>query len=98
MNFGSRLSSLKCRSGSEEDISNNGSDFSLKDSLSGLVDEQIQELLSKKENRIMLDGLEKASLRVEMARKELALIEEQELAAKKFREYLNQLEGKAMEV
>lgn len=92
------MRSLKCRSGSEEEISNNGSDFNFKDALSGMVDEQVQELLSKKENRVLFDGLEKASLRVEMARKELALIEEQELAAKQFREYINELEGKAMEV
>lgn len=96
--LGSRFRSLKCRSGSEEEISDNGGDFNFKDALSGMVDEQVQELLSKKENRVLLDGLEKASLRVEMARKELALIEEQELAAKQFREYINQLEGKAMEV
>ncbi|KAI9108269.1 hypothetical protein K1719_020752 [Acacia pycnantha] len=96
--LGSRLRSVKCRSGSEEEISNNGSDFNFKDALSGMVDEQVQELLSKKENRVLFDGLEKASLRVEMARKELALIEQQELAAKQFREYTNQLEGKAMEI
>lgn len=97
-NLGSRFRNLKCRSGSEEEISNNGGDFNFKDAVSGMVDEQVQELLSKKENRVLLDGLEKASLRVEMAKKELALIEEQELAAKKLREYIDQLEGKAIEV
>lgn len=97
-NLGPRFRSLKCRSGTEEEINNNGSDINFKDAVSGMVDEQVQELLSKKENRALLDGLEEASLRVEMAKKELALIEEQERAAKQFRDYINQLEGKAMEI
>lgn len=94
-----RFPHLKCRSGSEEKESGkNGSDFKFKDAVSGMVDEQVQELLSRKENRVLLDGLEEASRRVEMAKRELALIEEQELAAKKFRDYINQLEGQASEV
>ncbi|MED6143184.1 hypothetical protein PIB30_004274 [Stylosanthes scabra] len=67
-------------------------------SLSGIVNEQVEELLSKEENKSLLDGLEQASLRVEMAKKQLAFIEEQELAAKKFRDYVNKLEGQASEI
>lgn len=95
--FAPRFPSLKCRSGSEEKESGNG-ESGFNDAVSGMVDEQVQELLSRKENRALLDGLEEASWRVEVARRELALIEEQELAAKRFRDYINQLEGKASEV
>ncbi|KAL1318982.1 hypothetical protein AAHE18_15G244800 [Arachis hypogaea] len=67
-------------------------------SLTGIVNEQVGELLSKEENKSILDGLEKASLRVDMAKKQLAIIEEQELAAKKFRDYVNKLERQASEI
>ena len=63
-----------------------------------MVDEQVQELLRRKENKALLDGLEKASLRVEMAKRELAEIQKQELAAKQFSDYAKLLEGKASEV
>ncbi|KAF7824953.1 homer protein [Senna tora] len=95
--FAPRFPSLRCRSGSEENGSgNDGSNF--KDAVSGMVDEQVQELLSKEENRVLLDGLEEASRRVEIAKRELALIQEQELAAKRFRDYVNQLESQASEI
>ena len=58
----------------------------------------MEELLNRQENRVLLDGLEKASQRVEMARRELAEIERQELEAKKSRDYINQLESRASEV
>ena len=67
-------------------------------SLSGIVNEQVEELLSREENKSLLDGLEKATLRVEMAKRQLAIIQKQELAAKQFKDYVNQLEGKASEV
>lgn len=86
----SRLLILKC----------NNSDQSgdLKDALAGMVEEGVDELLKREENRGLLDGLEKASQRVESARKELAEIERQELEAKRLREYVNQLESRASEV
>lgn len=60
--------------------------------------EQVEELLKREENRDLLDGLEKASQRVEMAKRELAEIEKQELEAKLVRDYINQLESRASEV
>jgi hypothetical protein len=46
----------------------------------------------------LLGGLEKASKSVELAKRELAEIEKQELEAKLMREYVNQLESRASEV
>jgi hypothetical protein len=86
----SRVVIVKCNSSEE-----NGN---LKDALAGMVDERVQELLNREENRGLLDGLEKASQRVEMAKRELAEIEKQELEAKLMREYVNQLESRASEV
>ncbi|KAH0975104.1 hypothetical protein GBA52_017003 [Prunus armeniaca] len=77
--------------------STSGESGSLKDALSGIVGEQVEELLKKEENRDLLDGLEKASQRVEMAKRELAEIEKQELEAKLVRDYINQLESRASE-
>ncbi|KAK7850094.1 protein transport protein sec31 like protein b [Quercus suber] len=54
-----------------------GSGGNLKDALAGIVDKQVGELLNREENRVLLDGLDKASQRVEMAKKELAEIEKQ---------------------
>lgn len=70
----------------------------MKDALAGVVDERVEELLNREENKALLDGLEKASMRVEAAKRELAEIEKQELEAKKMREYINQLETRASEV
>ncbi|ESW32572.1 hypothetical protein PHAVU_002G333700 [Phaseolus vulgaris] len=81
-----------CRSSDEK-----GRD-DVKDALNGLVDEQVQELLSRKENKILLDGLEKASQRVEMAKRELELIQKQELAVKQLKDYVSQLEGEIIEI
>ncbi|KAG6788164.1 hypothetical protein POTOM_004219 [Populus tomentosa] len=87
---------IKCSSNSSEEIQpSNGNN--LKDALSGMVDKQVEELLNRQENRVLLDGLEKASQRVEMARRELAEIERQELEAKQLRDYINQLESRASE-
>lgn len=63
-----------------------------------MVDERVDELLNKEENRVLLDGLEKATQRVEKAKRELAEIEKQEIEAKMMRDYINQLESKATEV
>ncbi|XP_062146821.1 uncharacterized protein LOC133854599 [Alnus glutinosa] len=86
----SRVVIVKCNSSEESG--------NLKDALAGMVDERVQELLNREENRGLLDGLEKASQRVEMAKRELAEIEKQELEAKLMREYVNQLESRASEI
>lgn len=81
--------------------STNGSSeqsFNLKDALNDAVGERVEELLSREENKALLDGLEKASLRVEKAKRELAEIERQELEAKQMRAYVDQLEQRASEV
>ncbi|XP_050226359.1 uncharacterized protein LOC126676241 [Mercurialis annua] len=70
----------------------------LKDALSGMVDKQVEEILSRKENRMLLDGLDKASQRVERAKKELAEIQRQELEAQQMAVYINQLESRASEI
>ncbi|KAL3834904.1 hypothetical protein ACJIZ3_009640 [Penstemon smallii] len=71
---------------------------SLKNILSGMVDERVEELLNKEENRDLLNGLEQASLRVEMAKRELAAIEKQEIEAKIMKNYVTQLESRASEI
>ncbi|KAF3632816.1 putative oligopeptide transporter 7-like [Capsicum annuum] len=70
----------------------------LKDALTGMVDEKVDELLNREENKVLLDGLEKATQRVEMAKKELAEIERQELEAKLLKDYITQLETRASEI
>ncbi|XP_020208446.1 uncharacterized protein LOC109793393 [Cajanus cajan] len=85
--------SFKCCSRSSDEKERDD----VKDTVSGMVDEQVQELLSRKENKVLLDGLEKASQRVEMAKRELALIEKQEFAVKQLKDYVNQLESKVLE-
>ncbi|CAN6713330.1 unnamed protein product [Malus baccata var. baccata] len=70
----------------------------LKKALSSIVGEQVEELLKREENRELLDGLEKASQRVENAKRELAEIERQELEAKLVRDYITQLESRASEI
>lgn len=71
---------------------------SLKDILSGMVDERVEQLLNKEENRALLEGLEQASSRVENAKRQLAEIQKQEMEAKIMREYIDQLESRASEV
>ncbi|XVE58143.1 hypothetical protein DITRI_Ditri04bG0146600 [Diplodiscus trichospermus] len=85
---------LKCSSNSEEQETSNN----FKDALSGIVGKQVEELLNREENKGLLDGLEKASERVEMAKRELAEIERQELEAQLLRNYINQLESRASEI
>ncbi|XP_060206733.1 uncharacterized protein LOC132634723 isoform X1 [Lycium barbarum] len=77
--------------------SENGEKGSLKDALTGMVDERVEELLNREENRVLLDGLEKATQRVEMAKKELAEIERQELEAKLLKDYITKLETRTSE-
>ncbi|KAM7259361.1 hypothetical protein ACFE04_015102 [Oxalis oulophora] len=88
-----RLSLLvKCSKNPEEE------NLSLKDALSGMVDERVDVLLNREENKGLLDGLEKASLRVEMAKRQLSKIEEQEFEAQQRRDYIQQLETRASEI
>lgn len=63
-----------------------------------MVDERVEQLLNKQENRVLLDGLENAAQRVEMAKRELAEFDRQKTEAKQAREYINQLQSKASEV
>lgn len=63
-----------------------------------MVDKQVEDLLNREDNRALFDGLEKASQRVERAKRDLAEIERQELEAKQLRNYINQLESRASEV
>ncbi|KAF3434202.1 hypothetical protein FNV43_RR25305 [Rhamnella rubrinervis] len=84
---------VKCSSsGSSEQTSN------LRDALAGIVDERVDEMLNREENKVLLDGLEKASQRVELAKRELAGIQKQELEAKQMRDYISQLESRASEI
>ncbi|XP_030540247.1 uncharacterized protein LOC115748021 [Rhodamnia argentea] len=69
-----------------------------KDALSGVVGVRVEELLSREENRGLLDGLERASRRVDEARRELAEIERQEVEARRMRNYIEQLESRASEI
>ncbi|XP_022965244.1 uncharacterized protein LOC111465167 [Cucurbita maxima] len=90
-----RLKIVKCSSESNDEAQNN---VNLNNALSSMVGEQIEELLNKEENRSLLDGLEKASMRVEIAKRQLAEIEKQELELKRFKDHINQLESRASEI
>ncbi|PSS04263.1 Processed sterol regulatory element-binding protein [Actinidia chinensis var. chinensis] len=70
----------------------------LREALSGMVEEGVAELLNREENRVLLDGLEKATQRVDMAQKELAEIKKKEIEAKEMRVHMNQLESRASEI
>lgn len=85
---------VKC----SENGSSTSDEGSLKDILSGIVDERVEQLLNKEENKVLLQGLEQASSRVEIAKRQLAEIQKQEKEAKVMREYIDQLESKASEV
>ncbi|CAN0908914.1 hypothetical protein LINGRAHAP2_LOCUS25541 [Linum grandiflorum] len=86
---------VKCSGETPKDV---GSGSNLKDALTGLVGKEVAELLAKEENKALLDELDKASQRVEIARKELAEIERQEAEAKQLQAYVNQLETRASEI
>jgi len=63
-----------------------------------MLDERVEELLGREENKGLFDKLNQASQRVEIARQQLADIQSQEIEAKQMRLYINQLESKAAEV
>ncbi|KAE8683909.1 hypothetical protein F3Y22_tig00111166pilonHSYRG00306 [Hibiscus syriacus] len=86
--------SLKCSGNSEDQETSNG----LKDALSGIVGKQVEEFLNREDNKVLLDGLEKASQRVETAKRQLAEIEKLELEAQLLRNYIDQLECRASEI
>ncbi|KAJ0239653.1 hypothetical protein HA466_0232570 [Hirschfeldia incana] len=93
-----RTRTWRIRSSSEENAANSSDGGDLKKSLSGIVGNQVEELLSREENKSLLDGLEKASMRVEIAKRELAEIERQELEAKLLQDYVDKLESRAAEI
>ncbi|ESQ54928.1 hypothetical protein EUTSA_v10025762mg [Eutrema salsugineum] len=93
-----RTRNWKIRSSPEENAANSSDGGDLKKSLSGIVGNQVEELLSREENRSLLDGLEKASMRVDIAKRELAEIERQEIEAKLLQDYVNKLESRASEI
>jgi len=93
-----RTRNWRIRSSSEDNVAISSDGGDLKNSLSGIVGNQVEELLSREENKGLLDGLEKASLRVEIAKRELEDIERQEIEAKLLQDYINQLESRAAEV
>ncbi|VVB11872.1 unnamed protein product [Arabis nemorensis] len=82
----------------EESVANSSDSGDLKNSLSGIVGNRVEELLNREENKGLLDGLEKASMRVEVAKRELEEIERQEIEAKLLQVYVNQLESRASEI
>ncbi|KAJ3690684.1 hypothetical protein LUZ61_019848 [Rhynchospora tenuis] len=65
---------------------------------SGLVGERVEELLTREENRGLLERLDEASRRVEKAREELESVREQRAEALKAREYVRQLESQQAEI
>ncbi|XP_077248487.1 homer protein [Tasmannia lanceolata] len=87
----SRKLFVKCSSEERESMG-------MRDLVSGLVDKQVQDLMNREENRVLFDGLEKATQRVEMARKELAEIERQEKEASQLKDYVGQLENRTSEI
>ncbi|XP_010448614.1 PREDICTED: uncharacterized protein LOC104731055 [Camelina sativa] len=94
-----RTRNWRVRGLSEENVANSSGDGGdLNKSLSGIARNQVEELLSREENKGLLDGLEKASLRVEIAKRELEEIERQEIEAKLLQDYVNQLESRASEI
>jgi hypothetical protein len=86
---------MKCRSSSSKNSEENND---LKNALSGMMGEQVEQLLSREENKVLFDNLQKASQRVEIAKTQLAFIQKQELALKHFKDYTQQLQGNAFQV
>ncbi|KAF7073778.1 hypothetical protein CFC21_078723 [Triticum aestivum] len=66
--------------------------------LSSAVGEKVDELLRREENRALLDGVEAAERRVELARAKLADIERQEAAARLATEEVRRLERRRDEI
>ncbi|KAG6509210.1 hypothetical protein ZIOFF_034601 [Zingiber officinale] len=62
-----------------------------------IVSGMVEKLLQREENNALLDGLEKASARVDRAREALADIEHQEVEALSAKEYVRQLQSREAE-
>ncbi|XP_074317669.1 uncharacterized protein LOC141653723 [Silene latifolia] len=88
-----RWSTVKCSTNPEQQEAGG-----LKKALSKIVDDRVEELLLKDENKELLDKLNKASERVELAREELANIQRQEIEALQMRDYVDQLETRASQI
>ncbi|CAH9106566.1 unnamed protein product [Cuscuta europaea] len=91
----SRSPTIRCIGG--DCSSEEGNSRSLNDPLASIVDAKVQELLGREENRVLLQGLEKATRRVEIAKQELAEIKRQQIEAMVARDYVNRLENSASE-
>lgn len=91
LSFPKTLLKLKC-------CVKNSDENDFKDKLSGVMGEQVEQLLSRQENKGLMDNLQKASQRVEIAKTQLAFIQKQELALKQFKDYTQQLQGNASQV
>ncbi|KAL9246631.1 hypothetical protein vseg_020142 [Gypsophila vaccaria] len=89
---------VKCSSSSPQEQDAGGGGLKNALPLSNIVDKQVEELLGKEENRELLEKLNKASERVELARVELADIQRQQLEAIQMRDYINQLQTRASEI
>ncbi|KAG6509212.1 uncharacterized protein LOC121982481 isoform X1 [Zingiber officinale] len=63
-----------------------------------IVSGMVEKLLQREENKALLDGLEKASARVDRAREALADIERQEVEALRAKEYVRQLRSREAEI
>lgn len=88
---------MKCRCSSSSS-KNSEENNDLKNALSGMMGEQVEQLLSREENKVLFDNLQKASQRVEIAKTQLAFIQKQELALKHFKDYTQQLQGNAFQI
>ncbi|KAH9612063.1 hypothetical protein KSS87_023005, partial [Heliosperma pusillum] len=67
------------------------------EALSKIVEDRVEELLQKDENKELLDKLNKASKRVELAREELANIQRQEMEALRMRDYIAECQKEVLE-
>ncbi|KAK1326361.1 hypothetical protein QJS10_CPA01g02488 [Acorus calamus] len=65
--------------------------------ISGMVGEEVEALLNRRENRPLLDGLNEASRRVESARAELAEIDRREADNARVKEEIARLESREAE-
>ncbi|CAH9092717.1 unnamed protein product [Cuscuta epithymum] len=104
LNFSSRHSqsstcrppTIRCIGG--DGSSENGNTRILNDALASVMDAKVEELLGREENRVLLQELEKATRRVEIAKQELAEIKRLEIEATVTRDYVNRLEKSASEI
>lgn len=89
---------VKSSSKSEEADQGQGGGGELTNALSNIVDKRVEELLGREENKAMLDKLNMASQRVQLAKKQLADIQRQEIEAQQMRFYVDQLQTRVSEI